>query len=251
MLNSTQAIVLDIEGTTTPVNFVYGVLFPYAQQHMATFLRRQGHTPAVQADLQQLYQEYQHEPASPELPAWSPNDHAPTQSQTEPHEPLSALPFITYLMARDRKSTGLKALQGKVWDQGYADGSLKAQLFDDVAPALQAWQAQGKRIYIYSSGSIQAQQLLFKYTEKGNFTSLLSGYFDTTTGAKQDPTSYQKIAQAIGVPANQILFISDIVAELIAAQTAGLQTRLSLRPGNTPQAIGAFTTIASFDEVQL
>ena len=245
MLNQIQAILLDIEGTTTPVDFVYGVLFPYARQHLPNFLATHGQTPAVQADLQQLRHEYDQEhdreTDGAELPDWVSD--APTVAPTE------ALPFIAYLMERDRKSTGLKSLQGKVWDQGYADGSLTSQLFADVPPALEQWQRAGKRIYIYSSGSIQAQKLLFGNSDYGDLTPLLSGYFDTTTGSKKDDRSYQKIAEAIDCAPDNILFISDIVAELEAAQMAGFKVCLSQRPGNAPQERGEFVAIGSFADI--
>jgi len=244
MLNQLQAILLDIEGTTTPVNFVYGVLFPYARTHIPNFLATHGQTPTVQADLRQLRHEYDQELDRAELPDWVGNPLTDT-----PIDPTDAGPFIEYLMERDRKSTGLKALQGKVWDRGYTDGSLQSQLFADVPPALEYWQRSGKPIYIYSSGSIQAQQLLFRYSEYGDLTPLLRGYFDTTTGSKQESDSYQAIATMIGFAPNEILFISDSVAELEAAQIAGFQTRLSRRPGNAPQESGEFVAIETFADL--
>lgn len=241
MLNQIQAILLDIEGTTTPVDFVYGVLFPYARMHIPDFLAVHGQMPAVQDDLRQLRHEYDQEGNRDDLPNW-----AEKFAKDSQIEPMQALPFIEYLMDCDRKSTGLKALQGKVWNRGYCDGSLKSQLFEDVPPALECWRRSGKSIYIYSSGSIQAQQLLFRYSEYGDLTSLLSGYFDTTTGSKKECNSYRIIATTIGVSPEMILFISDSVAELEAAKLAGFNTRLSQRPGNSPQEPGEFTEITTF-----
>lgn len=232
--DTVDAILLDIEGTTTPVDFVFGVLFPYARDRVASFLASQGQVSEVQADLVLLRQEYATEVPAPDLPAWSDTD------------PAAAVPYIHYLMDCDRKSTGLKSLQGKLWNQGYAEGTLKSQLFEDVKPAIERWHRAGKRIYIYSSGSIQAQKLLFGNTEVGDLTPLLQGYFDTTTGPKKEAASYQQITAAIALPPAQILFISDVTAELKAAQAAGLQTLLSQRPGNVPQDSENFTVITDF-----
>jgi enolase-phosphatase E1 len=237
LIDSVDAILLDIEGTTTPVDFVFGVLFPYARDRVHPFLAAHGQEPAVQADLAQLHQEYAAESPEPDLPAWSGD------------EPVAAVPYIHYLIQVDRKSTGLKALQGKLWNQGYAEGSLQSQMFADVKPALEHWHQAGKRIYIYSSGSIQAQKLLFGHTEVGDLTPLLSGYFDTTTGPKKETASYLKIATAIQLSPAKILFISDVTAELQAARTAGFQTLLSQRPGNAPQDSEDFIVINSFDSV--
>lgn len=237
IIDTVDAILLDIEGTTTPVAFVFGVLFPYARDRVASFLANQGQAPEVQADLALLQQEYATEAPAPTLPVWSGT------------EPVAAVPYIHYLMDCDRKSTGLKSLQGKLWNQGYTEGSLKSQLFEDVRPAIERWHRAGKRIYIYSSGSIQAQKLLFGNTQAGDLTPLFQGYFDTTTGSKKELASYQQITAVIDLPATQILFISDVTAELKAAQTAGLQTLLSQRPGNAPQDPENFTVITDFTEL--
>jgi len=236
--DAAEAILLDIEGTTTPIAYVVGVLFSFARERVADFLRQHGQEPAVQEDLSQLRREYVNEPES--VPAWIGDD------------PTAAVPYIHYLIECDssgtgRKSTGLKSLQGKLWDQGYRAGQLQSQLFADVKPALERWHAAGKDIYIFSSGSVQAQKLLFGHTEVGDLRPLLRGYFDTTTGPKKDPDSYRKIATAIGLPPEQILFISDVTAELKAAQAAGMQTLLSCRPGNAPPADEGFERITSFE----
>ena len=233
-----DVILLDIEGTTTPVDYVFGVLFPFAKEHVAEFLQTQGHEPAVQADLSLLRQDYEADRAA-NLPV--PDWNAP--------QPEAAVSYIHYLIAVDRKSTGLKSLQGKIWNQGYQDGTLKSQVFPDVQPAFERWRNAGKKLYIFSSGSVQAQKLLFRYSKAGDLTAFLSGYFDTQTGAKKEPSSYQKIAAAIGVSPPQILFISDIVAELQAAKAAGMQTLFSLRPGNSSSNSERFATVRSFDEV--
>jgi len=161
----------------------------------------------------------------------------------------SATEYIYWLMDRDRKSTPLKSLQGKIWQEGYEAGELLSQVYDDVPPALNRWHQQGKQIYIYSSGSVLAQKLLFGHTVAGDLTPLLSGYFDTTIGAKQEAESYRRIAASIQQSPETILFVSDVVAELEAASAAGMQCVLSLRPGNHPQPANAFRSIHSFDEL--
>lgn len=222
-LDQAEVLLLDIEGTTTPVDYVFGTLFPFAKEQVQVFLRTQGHTPEVQADLDLLRQEYAQDVAQGlTVPSWS------TDS------PEGAVPYIHALIAADRKSTGLKSLQGKIWDQGYREGTLQAQLFADVAPTLQTWVDRAKQIYIFSSGSVQAQEALFRHTEAGDLTPLIRGYFDTRTGPKREAESYRLIAAAIGVEIDRILFISDITAELAAARSAGMQVCLSVRPGNAP-----------------
>ncbi|ASC71828.1 Enolase-phosphatase E1 [Halomicronema hongdechloris C2206] len=238
--DAAEAILLDIEGTTTPVAYVVEVLFSFARERAAEFLRQHGQEPAVQEDLSQLRREYINEPET--VPAWFGD------------EPTAAVPYIHYLIECDgsgtgRKSTALKSLQGKLWNQGYREGQLQSQLFADVKPALERWHAAGKHIYIFSSGSVQAQQLLFGHTEAGDLRPLLSGYFDTTTGSKKAPDSYRKITAAIGLPPERILFISDVTAELKAAQAAGMQTLLSCRPGNAAPADAGFDSITSFEAI--
>ncbi len=233
--DTATAILLDIEGTTTPVSYVFEVLFPFARDNAEVFLETRGEDADVRADLALLRQEYQAE--SEPAPPW------------EGDEPIAAVPYVHYLIGCDRKSTALKSLQGKIWDAGYRSEQLKSELFDDVLPALERWQTAEKAIYIFSSGSVQAQKLIFRYSKAGDLTAHISGYFDTTTGPKREAESYQKIAGAIGKPPNQILFISDVVAELRAAQSAGLQTLFSSRPGNATDNAEGFTQINNFDGV--
>jgi len=233
-----QAILLDIEGTTTPVAYVFEVLFPFARDRVADFLRDRGSDAAVQADLQQLRAEYEADLSQGQsLPTW------------QGAGATAAVPYIQHLIAIDRKSTGLKSLQGKIWELGYRDGRLRSQLFPDVKPALQRWTAAGKKLFIFSSGSVQAQQLIFRYSEAGDLTSYLSGYFDTQTGPKKVAESYQNIAAVMGLPPGKILFVSDVTAELKAAQTAGMETLFSNRPGNHSSDPEGFPSIQTFDEI--
>lgn len=233
-----DVILLDIEGTTTPIDYVFGVLFPFAQKQVDSFLQTHERDSGVQADLERLRQEYTADVTQGlTVPTW------------EDNSVTAAIPYIHYLITTDRKSTGLKSLQGKIWESGYRDGTLRSQLFPDVKPAFERWTREGKRLYIFSSGSVQAQQLLFQYSEVGDLTQFLSGYFDTETGSKKEAESYQKIAQAIGVSPQQILFISDVTAELKAAEAAGMQTLFSLRLGNRKSDSEGFFVISNFDNV--
>lgn len=234
-----RVVLLDIEGTTTPIDFVYNVLFPYARSHLVEFLERHGSLSEVEQDLVQLRLEH--------LEDTRQNLNPPVLKNLQ--EPLSFTPYIEWLMERDRKSTPLKSLQGKIWQAGYACGELHSQVFDDVPPALKRWKHQNKTIAIFSSGSILAQKLLFAHATAGDLTRCLSAYFDTTIGPKTDPRSYQKIATTLGSPSSQIVFISDVVRELNAAASADFHPILCERPGNHPQPANRFRGVRSFDEL--
>ncbi len=233
-----EVILLDIEGTTTPVDYVFGVLFPFVSDRVTDFLANYSQDTEVQQDLQWLRQEYENDTAQGlSVPEWRGT------------EATAAVPYIHHLIAIDRKSTALKSLQGKIWHQGYTDGSLRSQVFVDVKPAFERWTEAGKRLFIFSSGSVQAQKLLFRYSEVGDLTEFISGYFDTQTGAKREAASYGKIADAIGTTAEKILFISDVTAELKAAKEGGMKTLFSMREGNHSFDAEGFTAIESFDHV--
>jgi len=159
---------------------------------------------------------------------------------------------VLELMDRDVKATGLKQLQGLIWESGFASGELQAHLYPDVRATLEKWHAAGIDLRIYSSGSIAAQRLFFGHTIEGNLLSLFRGHYDTTTGSKRESTSYQRIAAEFGVPPHEILFLSDVVAELDAARPAGLQTGLVFRPGNPPlPAEPTHPVVRDFSEVRL
>ena len=233
---ATKGVLLDIEGTTTPIAFVHDVLFSYARDHVGDYLAQHANEAAV--DVAQLREEHERDVNNGEQPP-------PLDDATE-----SIVSYVNWLIDRDRKSTGLKSLQGKIWREGYREGSLKAQVFSDVRPAFERWHEAGRRISIFSSGSALAQQQLFAHTEAGDLTSFISDYFDTNVGRKAEPNSYSHIAKAVGLEANEILFISDVVAELEAANTAGMHTLLSIRPGNQPQpGANRFRPIHTFDGV--
>jgi len=157
--------------------------------------------------------------------------------------------YVHWLMDRDRKSQALKSLQGKIWRRGYEDGSLRGRVFPDVPRALEEWRARAVDVYIFSSGSVLAQWLLFAHSEAGDLTPFIRGYFDTAVGPKTSSESYRLIARDTGVPPPQILFVSDVAAELDAAQSAGLRTLLCARPGNHPQPDCDHPIVHNFEEI--
>ena len=226
LLNDVRAILLDIEGTTTPIAFVHDVLFSYAREHVREFLSAN----SAEEDVALLREE-----------------HAADVTEGRNPPPQMA-EYVEWLIARDRKSTGLKSLQGKIWRQGYESGSLQSQVFADVAPAFERWRERGLRISIFSSGSVLAQQLLFAHTEVGDLTRFIDSYFDTRIGKKGEAESYHRIAEAKNLQPGHILFVSDVVTELQAASEAGMKTIMSIRPGNEPQP--QYPSIRSFEEIQ-
>jgi methylthioribulose 1-phosphate dehydratase/enolase-phosphatase E1 len=202
-----KAIVLDIEGTTSSISFVHEVLFPYARKNVESFLKTHIKDAQVKALATEL--------AKLDFP----------QPKTVDAELIAqALKVVNRLMDADVKSTPLKSLQGLIWESGFKNGTYKSHFFEDTVPALRSWHRRGYKIYIYSSGSIFAQKLLFTYSEAGDLTGLLSGHFDTTTGAKIESSSYEKIAKSIGVSPSEILFVTDVAAEAKAAISAGFST---------------------------
>jgi enolase-phosphatase E1 len=234
------ALLLDIEGTTTPIDFVYNVLFPYARRRVKDYLAAHWSLPPVSTDVAGLVEENINDRTRGLDP--------PALEETP--DSVSVAVYVLWLMDQDRKTTPLKSLQGKIWDEGYRTGELRSQVFADVAPALRRWNEQGKRITIYSSGSVLAQKLLFGNTEAGDLTPLIDKYFDTNIGAKKDPESYRRIVEALELDPSAVLFLSDVSDELDAAATAGLRTLLCVRPGNNPQqSAPAHAIIRTFDEV--
>lgn len=219
-----RAILTDIEGTTSAVSFVFDVLFPYAREHLPDFLRKHAGEPAVAAQIDAV--------------------------RSESNEPDADLERVVAILlewiAADRKATSLKALQGMVWAEGYRAGQIKGHVYPDAVAALQAWKQQGYALYVYSSGSIQAQKLIFGCAEVGDLTPLFSGYFDTGSGHKREADSYGRIAAAIGLPPAYILFLSDVVQELDAAHQAGMRTcGLAREGGDLPghQVVDSFAAI--------
>ena len=221
-----KAILTDIEGTTSSVCFVLDVLFPYARAHLPEFVRAHAGEPDVAAQLAAVRVESGDAGADLER----------------------IIAILLDWIAVDRKATALKALQGMIWQQGYQSGQLKGHVYPDAVEALRQWHADGYALYVYSSGSIQAQKLLFGYAEAGDLTPLFSGYFDTTSGGKRETASYQRIAKGIGLPAEEILFLSDVKEELDAARQAGMQTFGLARAGGV---LEGHRTAEDFDGIFL
>jgi enolase-phosphatase E1 len=236
-----RGILLDIEGTTSSISFVYDVMFPFVRRELDRYLRAQWSDNDLKAACDQIAKDLGQET----LQRWTGESATPEAQQQLVRDE------VLRLMDGDVKSTGLKQLQGLIWQQGFDSGELHAHVYDDVVPALQAWHAAGKDVRIYSSGSIQAQRLFFGHTTHGDLLPLLRGHYDTTTGGKREATSYLKIAVEFGLPPGEILFLSDVVAELDAARSAGMSTALVKRPGNAPVAdhSPAHVEVTSFNEI--
>ena len=236
-----KAILLDIEGTTTPIDFVHQTLFPFAFEKIGEYLEK--NFDSIQTELAQLRAEHARDfESGPDVP--------PLHETSRENTIKSLTNYLHFLIRADRKSTPLKSLQGKIWQQGYESGELVSPVFDDVPQAFERWKAEGKTIAIYSSGSRLAQKLLFKYTNHGDLSGFISGYFDTNVGHKREAESYRQIASAQSFPhVENFLFISDVEAELDAAREAGMQTLLCLRAGNAPLTESPkHRAIHSFDE---
>lgn len=229
-----RAVLLDIEGTTTPISFVFDVLFPYASRNVGRYLAEHHGDSKLQ-------------PLLRDLQAKRDAEHWVSDSNASEVESFAA--YAGHLMSQDSKFPALKSLQGEIWREGYASGELKGQVFGDVPGALRRWREGGKRIFIYSSGSVLAQKLIFGHSNHGDLTSLIDGYFDTAVGAKAESDSYRHIVREIGVDASQILFISDALKELDAASAAGMNVRLSVRPGNPEPSPNHYESIRRFDEL--
>jgi enolase-phosphatase E1 len=222
-----KAIVTDIEGTTSSLSFVKDVLFPYARAHVSDYVRQ-----------------HQDEPSIKQL-VGDTCDEANISLTTE-----NAIEQLIQWIDQDKKITPLKALQGLIWEAGYQQGDFKGHVYQDAINNLNAWKTKGISLYVYSSGSVLAQKLLFGHTDSGDLTPLFSGYFDTLIGGKKEADSYRKIAKEIGYPAHDILFLSDIKEELDAAKAVGYQT-IWLTRGHKPDAFADHPQVSSFDHIEL
>ena len=240
--SSIRVILLDIEGTTTPIDFVTKTLFPYASRKVDSFLRENSQDQAVRTLIAELRNQQQ-EDAKCRL-------HPPDWKQEEQEVELkSAVAYCRWLIEKDSKCTSLKALQGMIWQAGYASGELRGQVYPDVPRAFERWRLQNREIAIYSSGSVLAQRLLFQSTTLGDLTVFIRDYFDTRTGAKLEPASYKKIANSLGNVPDEVLFISDAVKEVEAAQAAGMGSILCDRGKSSVAPATDAEAIHSFDEV--
>ena len=230
-----KSILLDIEGTTTPIDFVHEVLFSFARSKMPGYVA--ANFESLAPEIEQLIVEHEKDLGY--------TDHF------DPASTKSVAKYLAFLIDEDRKSTPLKSIQGKIWKEGYESGKLKSVVFEDVPRAFERWKDAGMTIAIFSSGSVLAQELLFHYTDHGDLTPFISTYFDTNTGAKRDPQSYASIAAELDTSPGEILFVSDVVAELDAARDAGLPTALAVRPGNVPiETDVSYQIVATFDGLE-
>ncbi|WP_293396101.1 acireductone synthase [Nevskia sp.] len=223
-----QAIVTDIEGTTSSIDFVHQTLFPYAKQHLRRYLHEHAAQPDVAAQIAAA--------AALEGRSFATID--------------EAADVLERWIAEDRKATPLKDLQGLIWAEGYADGELSGHVYADTPIYLERWHAAGKKLYVYSSGSEAAQKLIFGHSDAGDLRPLFSGYFDTRIGAKREAAAYRTILERIGLPGSEVLFLSDIGEELDAARAAGLKTCQLIRDAKA-KPFPAHPQAKDFSEVQV
>lgn len=237
-----RGLLLDIEGTTSSVRFVYDVLFPYARSEVAGYLSAHWEEPEVVAACEQIARDVGHPSL---IAACGPQSSAADQRSFVLRE-------VYRLMDQDAKATGLKSLQGLVWESGYTSGLLESHIYPDLVPALEAWTAARREVRIYSSGSVAAQKLFFAHTIQGNLLGYFGGHYDTVLGPKKVAESYRLLSADWGLAPDQILFASDVSAELDAAREAGFATALVVRPGNAPSPAGhGHPVIESFDQIRL
>jgi enolase-phosphatase E1 len=222
-----DSILTDIEGTTSSLSFVRDVLFPYSRAHLPAFIKAHAQDPLIQKELEAINQLK-----------------GAVLSQQE------ALDQLLTWIDQDQKVTPLKALQGLIWEAGYEQGDFHGHLYEDAARMLKVWASQGFKLYVFSSGSIKAQKLLFGHTEEGDLSPLFSDFFDTRIGSKQDPEAYRAIARATRQAASNILFLSDIGTELDAARAAGMATTQLIRE-NQPIHSEQHAVAKTFDDIVL
>ena len=236
-VNSIESVLLDIEGTVSPVSYVYEVLFPFARKYASEFLHNNFDKPAVIKAVDFMARDA---------------GFATGEDWLKTGNPVQVvLSEVNRLMDADIKATGLKELQGIIWKDGYDNGVMMSELFADVPDALSLWHKGGKNISIYSSGSIGAQKIFFAYTKFGDMSKYLQSYVDTTSGGKKESSSYKTISHALEFEPSKILFLSDIVDELDSAAAAGVQTALVIRDGNAQQRKNEHQSIKSLAELDL
>ena len=224
-----KAIVTDIEGTTSSISFVKDVLFPYAADHMQSFIEQNMEDPDVSKQLDSLSQE----------------------QGIDRQDTAALIQQLLTWINEDVKATPLKALQGLIWETGYKNGDYKAHMYEDATHQLKAWHGAGIPLYVYSSGSVYAQKLFFGYSEAGNLLPLFDGHFDTNIGHKQETESYKAIQLFLDIPVNELLFLSDIEAELDAAKTAGYQTCHVIRDESIELDTSGHSAVRHFDDIHI
>lgn len=224
-----QAILTDIEGTTTSISFVHEILFPYAKTHVRSYILAHESEPAVTKIIQEVKE----------------------IAETPDADLEQVITTLISWMNQDKKITPLKTLQGMMWKEGYEQGGFQGHVYKDAFQELTNWHEQNIPLYVYSSGSVPAQKLLFSHSTYGDLTPLFCNYFDTKVGGKKESSSYRTITAQIGLPAENILFLSDITEELDAAKDAGMQILLLLREETTAPAGCSHPSVATFDEIHL
>lgn len=222
-------ILTDIEGTTTSISFVHDVLFPYSQKRIKDFVLTNLDSKDVQDALSQT------------------RETAKTEDKKENISNVEACDYLLKWIKEDRKHPALKALQGHIWQEGYEKGEVVAHVYSDVPKTLKKWKEQGHLVGVYSSGSVKAQHLLFKYSEAGDLLPIFSHHFDTKVGHKREVASYQEISKQLGISPSSILFLSDIKEELDAARSAGMRTTQLVRQNDV--IVGDHPTAKSFEEI--
>ena len=239
---SGKGILLDIEGTTSSVSFVYDEMFPFVRRELHSFLSSQWNDVDVQLACEQIASDAGHESVA----SWC------GDSAGESDQMAMVANEVIRLMDADVKATGLKSLQGLIWRSGFESGELQAHLYDDVPAALERWNAAGRDVRIYSSGSVKAQLLFFGHTIHGDMLGHFNGHYDTMIGSKKEAASYREISKAYGLDPVDILFLSDVPAELDAARSAGMKTGLCVRPGNAEVSdANEHDKLTDFSQVEL
>lgn len=238
-----HCLLLDIEGTTCPISFVSDVLFPYAQTQLEMFLQQQGHKPVIAAIVSEAWDEWDNDP-DPKQQALL--QQVPTSLRKTSQ---AVVPYLHALIQENRKSTALKELQGHIWRQGFDNGAIEADFYPETIHCLKQWKQLGWKLAVYSSGSVQAQQLLYGHTHAGDLRKYFCAWFDTRTGNKKDPKSYRAISKKLEITPAKITFISDNGAECDAAAAAGLKVLFSLRDDNPDQDPRAHRVITSLHQV--
>ncbi len=237
-----KAVVMDIEGTTTPIDFVHRTLFSFAVEHAGSFLERNLGAQQVDLILSKLELSYKENSSGHKIPhTWS---NVGTAQRLE-----SATQYVKWLISVDSKDPALKELQGLIWEEGYRNHQLQGEVYADVPEAMERLQGEGIILAIYSSGSALAQRLIFGSTKYGDLTVYLSSFFDTSIGKKRDPGSYSNISRQLGIPPGKILFLSDIIEEVNAARIAGLMAVQVVREGHDTQKDTSQQTISSLLEL--
>ena len=240
---SIHHLLLDIEGTTCPASYVSETLFPYATEHLPSFVSKNMRDNEVRNILKAAEHEWMNDNCEASIKLKE------KHSSTEDNSPEGVIQYLLHLIKTDQKSTSLKDLQGKIWLAGYQRGELKAEIFPETAGCFRQWAQDNILISSYSSGSIQAQKLLYKHTNHGDLCSIIHQWFDTHTGSKKRAQSYSKISQRLKASPRNVLFVSDSSEECDAASESGMLTLFSLRTSNPDQNSNGHTVIRSLLDI--